>query len=53
MLDQGGTDVTELFDAAGHDEEAKSVLGKLKVGVLEGKVSDFSKSLQVVWLNIV
>lgn len=38
LLDQGGGDVTELFEDAGHSEEARSILKKLKIGVVEGKV---------------
>ncbi|KAJ4858074.1 cytochrome b5-like heme/Steroid binding domain-containing protein [Trichoderma breve] len=40
LLDQGGGDVTELFEDAGHSEEARSILKKLKIGVVEGKAND-------------
>ncbi|KAH6870976.1 cytochrome b5-like heme/steroid binding domain-containing protein [Thelonectria olida] len=39
LLDQGGTDVTELFHDAGHGDEAKALLKTLQVGVVETRVS--------------
>lgn len=38
LLDQGGGDVTELFEDAGHSGEARSLLKKLKIGVVKDKV---------------
>ena len=38
MLDQGGTDVTELFEDAGHSEVARSILDRLEVGSVKDQV---------------
>lgn len=38
MLDQGGTDVTELFEDAGHSEVARSMLERLEVGSVKDQV---------------
>lgn len=35
LLDQAGTDVTELFEDTGHSEEARTILKTLQVGKME------------------
>ncbi|KAI3571586.1 cytochrome b5-like heme/steroid binding domain-containing protein [Fusarium oxysporum f. sp. albedinis] len=34
LLDQGGTDVTELFKDAGHSDEANAMLVTLEIGIV-------------------
>ncbi|KAL2699764.1 hypothetical protein AAEP93_009739 [Penicillium crustosum] len=38
LLDQGGTDVTELFEDAGHSDEARNILKTLFLGKLGSQV---------------
>ncbi|KAL7905011.1 cytochrome b5-like heme/steroid binding domain-containing protein [Trichoderma velutinum] len=40
LLDQGGGDVTELFEDAGHSDEARSLMKNFQVGVIEKKTND-------------
>ncbi|KAH8804589.1 cytochrome b5-like heme/steroid binding domain-containing protein [Xylogone sp. PMI_703] len=35
LIDQGGKDVTDLFDDAGHSNEAKTLLESLQIGSVE------------------
>ncbi|KAJ4199130.1 hypothetical protein NW759_016153 [Fusarium solani] len=35
ILDQGGTDVTELFEDAEHSDEARSILKTLQIGTIK------------------
>lgn len=34
-MDQGGQDVTELFDDAGHSDEARAILKTLQIGAVK------------------
>ncbi|KAJ4232900.1 hypothetical protein NW757_013790, partial [Fusarium falciforme] len=38
LLDQGGTDVTELFKDAGHSGEANAILATLEIGTVRTEV---------------
>ncbi|KAK1761856.1 hypothetical protein QBC33DRAFT_574672 [Phialemonium atrogriseum] len=37
LLDQGGKDVTELFNDAGHSDEARAILTTLQIGVVKAE----------------
>jgi len=52
LLDQGGTDVTELFEDAGHSEEARQILKTLEIGTVKNEVYTVSKILSFSFLSI-
>jgi cytochrome b involved in lipid metabolism len=46
-VDQGGKDATEAFEDVSHSEEARQILDKLVIGILDKTVSfQVSRTLQ-------
>ncbi|KAK5216069.1 hypothetical protein LTR99_001753 [Exophiala xenobiotica] len=47
LVDQGGKDATEAFEDVSHSEEARRILDKLVIGILDKTVSfQVSRTLQ-------
>lgn len=47
MISESGKDASEAFEDVGHSEDARSLLGPMLVGELEGGVSFFCRQ---VWI---